>query len=458
MATNTVPQEGHVVRAHQFVIIRMPSGNYKTVQLKPGGVVDLGKFGAFQTDDVIGKPFGVTYEIYEKKRIRPYTAAGLSTVEETEATNQDILDDPNGQQLSHQEIEKLKQSSIDGEVKHEELVEKVVENNKHFEKKTEFSKAKYIQRKKQKYFKLFTIVEPTLYNVCDYFFQKNPTKIRDIRVDTLSQMVTYANISAYSKTLVVDDTHGLLLCAALTRSTVHSQVLALMEGDSPSFEILKLMNFPPETMNRLHYLSWNRMSKDQAAFFEERDTSGMSDKELRGHERRRKSYEKLLASQSLLAAGDFDTLLIASQYDPVSILKELVPYVGGSRPIVVYSPSKEPLITVAAYMKTSPDFINPQITESWMREYQVLPGRTHPLMVMSAGGGFLLTATRVYDSPEVVPIFSTPRLAPCRPSRTGRLPPPRKIAEKSAPSQPAKIPSECVSAVSAIAMETEGPK
>ncbi|KAJ1967939.1 tRNA (adenine(58)-N(1))-methyltransferase non-catalytic subunit trm6 [Dispira parvispora] len=458
MATNTVPQEGHLVRAHQFVLIQLTSGNYKTVQLKPGSTVELGKFGAFQTDDIIGKPFGVTYEVYEKKRIRPYRAADLSAVEETEATNRDILDDPNGQKLSHQEIEQLKQSSIEGEVNHEQLVEKVVENNKHFEKKTEFSKAKYIQRKKKKFFKLFTVVEPTLYNVCDYFFQKNPTKTRDIRVDTLSQMVTYANISAYSRTLVVDDTHGLLLCAALTRSTVHSQVLALMEGDSPSFEILKLMNFPPETLDRLHYLSWNRMSKDEAAFFDERDTSKMDDKELRGHERRRKTYEKLLASQSLLAAGDFDALLIASQYDPVSILKELVPYVGGSRPIVVYSPSKEPLIMAAAYMKTSPDFINPQITESWMREYQVLPGRTHPLMVMSAGGGFLLTAIRVYDSPEAVPIFSTPRLAPCRPSRTGRLPPPRKIAEKSTSSPSAKVPSESENSTSAMTMETEESK
>lgn len=35
------------------------------------------------------------------------------------------------------------------------------------------------------------------------------------------------------------------------------------------------------------------------------------------------------------------------------------------------------------------------ISETWMREYQVLPGRTHPMMNMSAASGFLLSGSRV---------------------------------------------------------------
>ena len=41
-------------------------------------------------------------------------------------------------------------------------------------------------------------------------------------------------------------------------------------------------------------------------------------------------------------------------------------------------------------------YLNPNITESWLRKWQVLPGRSHPFMAMSGSGGFLLTATKVY--------------------------------------------------------------
>ena len=36
-----------------------------------------------------------------------------------------------------------------------------------------------------------------------------------------------------------------------------------------------------------------------------------------------------------------------------------------------------------------------QLSNTWTREYQVLPGRTHPTMGMSACGGFILTGIKV---------------------------------------------------------------
>jgi len=63
-------------------------------------------------------------------------------------------------------------------------------------------------------------------------------------------------------------------------------------------------------------------------------------------------------------------------------------------------------------MRPQPSYLNPSITEAWLRKYQVqehvgrirqtydvqqvLPGRTHPLMMMSGGGGYLLHSTYVY--------------------------------------------------------------
>ncbi len=39
--------------------------------------------------------------------------------------------------------------------------------------------------------------------------------------------------------------------------------------------------------------------------------------------------------------------------------------------------------------------INLHLTDSWFREYQVLEGRTHPNMMMSRNGGYLLTGTKL---------------------------------------------------------------
>ena len=39
--------------------------------------------------------------------------------------------------------------------------------------------------------------------------------------------------------------------------------------------------------------------------------------------------------------------------------------------------------------------INLHLSDTWMREYQVLPGRTHPSMSMTQSGGFILTGTKL---------------------------------------------------------------
>merc|ERR1712183_277052 len=39
--------------------------------------------------------------------------------------------------------------------------------------------------------------------------------------------------------------------------------------------------------------------------------------------------------------------------------------------------------------------INLRLSDTWMREYQVLPGRTHPSMNMTQSGGFILTGIKL---------------------------------------------------------------
>jgi tRNA (adenine58-N1)-methyltransferase non-catalytic subunit len=64
---------------------------------------------------------------------------------------------------------------------------------------------------------VFTTIEPTVFNVCEYWFKKDQARIRDIRADTLAQMMNLANIHPGGRYLAVDDASGLVVAAILDK-------------------------------------------------------------------------------------------------------------------------------------------------------------------------------------------------------------------------------------------------
>ncbi|KAI9484075.1 MAG: Gcd10p family-domain-containing protein [Benjaminiella poitrasii] len=405
MTDTDAVMDNDLIQARQFVIIEMPSGNSKIVNLKPNTMISLGKFGNFHSDNLIGKPFGLSYEILGKQgEIRPVGHVSKNTnVEETDANNQTIVDDNAVQKLSHEEVLKLKEMGLRGELDTEEIIKKMVDSHAEFSKKTEYSKAKYIERKKKKFMKVFTPVRPTLSTVTDYFFTKNSEKIKHLRIDTLSILLSMANVHANSKLLVVDDTQGLIVASCLERMGGFGQVVALHEGDFHSYDILRYMNFSKSIQDTLYTVPFAMIDpttpEEPFDALSEEEYEKLDDNHQRAYLRRKSAWDYKVKSRKLLFEGDFDGLIISSAFQPESVLKVLKDYVSGSRPVVVYSFSKEVLLQAAFWMRRTRDFLNADVTESSLREYQVLPGRMHPNMNMSAGGGYLLSALRVIDCP-----------------------------------------------------------
>ena len=107
--------------------------------------------------------------------------------------------------------------------------------------------------------------------------------------------------------------------------------------------------------------------------------------------RRQVRADRFLFAKDLIRRGDMDALIFCSRFHPTPIVLKLIQFVAPSRPIVIFNQFREPLIDVYNRLKNLGNVVNLKLSESWMREYQVLPGRTHPLMQMSGGGGFLLT-------------------------------------------------------------------
>eukprot|EP00455_Lapot_gusevi_P012902 TRINITY_DN16214_c0_g1_i16.p1 TRINITY_DN16214_c0_g1~~TRINITY_DN16214_c0_g1_i16.p1 ORF type:complete len:212 (-),score=67.08 TRINITY_DN16214_c0_g1_i16:106-714(-) len=90
-----------------------------------------------------------------------------------------------------------------------------------------------------------------------------------------------------------------------------------------------------------------------------------------------------------------DSLLMAMDTELNPLLFYLLSLLAPSSPFAVYSPSIEPLAECLRIMRGQQLVCNTMLSETWFREYQILPNRTHPDMNMSGASGFLLTGTTV---------------------------------------------------------------
>ena len=76
-------------------------------------------------------------------------------------------------------------------------------------------------------------MQPTLFNVCEYWFAKDQTRILSLRVDTLSQMMNLGNVRPGGRYIVVDDASGMVVSAMLERlggqSSTHTTNTAFLK-------------------------------------------------------------------------------------------------------------------------------------------------------------------------------------------------------------------------------------
>ncbi|KAJ3225762.1 tRNA (adenine(58)-N(1))-methyltransferase non-catalytic subunit trm6 [Clydaea vesicula] len=348
-----------IIKLNDWVILELPSNNRKLYQAKENINVNIGKFGQFNSSEIIGKYYECYYEIVdgrELKRLEQSFIAGLlaERLDETEDlnTNRNIYDDSNNQTLKYDEIEKMKVESLKGTMNSE-----------------------------------------------------NPAKILDFRFDTLFQLISLANLRATSgaKYLVVDDSQGLVVGAMLERTNGISHILGLHEKENHAYEILKTMNFEQKVLDSVLLLPWKnikeeiRFEKEENSARKELDATISSQRENRRNAR----LNKLSAAKKFLNEGEYHSLIIATYFSVQPILQTLTQYLAGSATVAIYSNHKEHLLECYNFLRNSKEFQNVELIESFLRDYQVpVEGSsgTHPKMTVLGGGGFIL----ILDDPTLV--------------------------------------------------------
>ncbi|PWN26866.1 Gcd10p-domain-containing protein, partial [Jaminaea rosea] len=427
------------ISSSDHLYLRLPSGLIKYVALKAlrgSNVASLGKFGSFDLEDLEGVPYGWTWEIgppKESNESETESKGDEGTAAKTNATNEDIYDDPSrpsdpeagSRHLTMLDIQALKSSGLEGQA----LIDNLTKASSSFEKRTVFSQDKFVRRKEAKHLRLFTPIPPTLATLVEYNFGTlasggatgQPDKVRGMRLDTVSQMLSSANVGAGGRYLVVDGTSGgLLIAACLERMGGRGRLIAVHDYEvAPEWEMVKAMNLPPSSYapEVLTGVNWAQLDPSGDGEDEEfpevpehlslSEYSKSSPENVKLHRLRDRERSKALKKYAAVSAlrslrdeilqrpGSFDGLLVSSPHDAYSVLSTLLPLLKGSGSFVLHSPYMQPLVETHAALRGREDVVNVGLSEPWIRRWQVLPGRTHPEMMTSSTGGYLLSGVRV---------------------------------------------------------------
>lgn len=401
-------EKGLLIADGDHVIINMPSTRSKMAQIIKGKEISLGKFGKFQAENLIGKPYNMTYEIDTKKSVcSPCGPENVSEILNTfnqealfknpNADNRDLVDNSSAQKLSQADIEQLKEDAILSNQTGAALVQKLVANSETFDNKTGFSKQKYLRNKERKFGRRFVAVKPTARSISEYYQQVDFRKIRELRFDTLSQMMSLANVRSGSRVIVLDDAAGILVAALMERMNGNGEIIVLHEHDTYSTETYKYLNLPKShSTDILRTLPFFRLKN-----------TNMPDEDIANYEaikhlpekyeRAKNRINRIHETRAILESKTCDLLISTSQFDPSNILLEFADYLTGSASIVFYSSHREHLLECFRLMRSSPEYVDAQISESFMREYQIPANGvsgTHPMMRMMGSSGSVLSAIR----------------------------------------------------------------
>lgn len=193
-------------------------------------------------------------------------------------------------------------------------------------------------------------------------------------------------------------------------------------------------NHPPHPLlNHLLPLSWLQLLEPELdtvyatepAMKTAEEVASWKPNRRGNYHRKRRRWARTRHIADTARAGGFSGLVMASVMDPISVLRPLLPLVASGAPVAIYSPHVEPLAQLAdcfsvarraAFMaqpevtagrtveelerwEGTDDFpLNPslllgvQLHTSRGRKWQVLPGRTHPVMTAKGGAeGYVLT-------------------------------------------------------------------
>lgn len=426
-----------LVKEGEHVILLGADDRRYFVEAKRGTNQRFGKLNC-SVIPLIGQPYGSIFELTKKGMSRLFDTDSLTQADEGSALlspgaadscdNRSLVDTNTSQKLTHAEIEAMK---LDPKVSGKEIIQALVHNSDTWESKTQFSQQKWLARKQQKHTPRVRLVLCEAESVCDTYYQKNRERVSNLRSDSLAQILAYGNVFAGGNVLVFDTVMGLVVSSVVERLGGHGRLLAAYAGKQAAFDAVKHMNFTSRQSSVLVPFHTSELAKvrgdaamaaledvddspeavaarakrlieERPAFVTEKLASLTEESERAAYLKRRADRIKRQTARPSPGTvrnwlrQQCDSLIIATEFHPLTVLLELLPVLAFSAPFVIFCEFLEPLVQAFREVRKRNLACKLQLSNTWTREYQVLPGRTHPSMNMSSCGGYILTGIKVH--------------------------------------------------------------
>lgn len=329
------------------------------------------------------------------------------------------------QTLTNDDITKMKSEGSSGG----DIVLSLCNSSTTFASKTDFSKAKYIKRKQQKYQPRARIVRCNASTICDVLNAKNAMKILSLRSDTLGSILTFGNVFSGMRTMVFDQASGMVVGSVAERMGGAGRIISIYTTQDPGHkDMMAKFNFSHAVENTIKNVSgyeiFNTIStadkvssidadKEQSDMIaqgwpvplqehtqEHMKTMANDEERIKFLEKRASRFLRKLTRPSVTETNQWlteknDSLIIACKLNPLTVLLQLLPYLKEGCPFVVYAEHIQSLVVTFKHLQDNDLAVKLQLSETWLREIQVLENRTHPTMNMSSTGGFLLTGIKI---------------------------------------------------------------
>eukprot|EP01126_Amoeba_proteus_P059201 TRINITY_DN7712_c0_g1_i5.p1 TRINITY_DN7712_c0_g1~~TRINITY_DN7712_c0_g1_i5.p1 ORF type:complete len:248 (-),score=57.87 TRINITY_DN7712_c0_g1_i5:79-786(-) len=176
-------------------------------------------------------------------------------------------------------------------------------------------------------------------------------------------------------------------------------ILNVYRTQQPNISITLFYNLTPQHKQIISHLSFKDLYSFYQPSVEAEDCSDLpQDRRQRALEIREQREKKRVKDKKSVEAtltDGADALIMVINGDNLTLFNVLYPFLGLGKPFVLYSEFMQPLVDCYEAVKTTESAIGLELAESWLREYQVLPNRTHPAMNTSGGSGYVLTGTKI---------------------------------------------------------------
>lgn len=190
----------------------------------------------------------------------------------------------------------------------------------------------------------------------------------NLRYDALAYILNSWNLTCSSRTLVIENTKGIVTSGVVERMGNKGSIykLCLSEGSILNYqnESTYMFNMNNVHANNLTYLNYRDLK---------RKTTSMTT-----------VYKKLLDTWT-------SWVIVHDKHSPKDLFNIALPFLKPSWYVTVFCEYLQPLAELEKHIRYTKVGVLICLEDFWSREYQVLPLRTHPHMMTTSSSGYVLT-------------------------------------------------------------------